>query len=40
MIAAMVIVEFPIRGRGARRITPSPAAGRDDDLVPLGPLPH
>ena len=39
MVAAMVIVEFPTRGRGAR-ITATPAAGRDDDLVPLGPLPH
>jgi drug/metabolite transporter (DMT)-like permease len=39
MIAAMVIVEFPRRGRRAR-IAPTPATGRDDDLVPLGPLSH
>ena len=38
MVAAMVIVEFPTRGRGVRVAgTPAPD---DDDLVPLAPLPH
>ncbi|MEO7372363.1 MAG: DMT family transporter [Terrimesophilobacter sp.] len=39
MIAAMVIVEFPGRGRRAR-IAGTPALDDDDDLVPLEPLPH
>ncbi|MEO7122167.1 MAG: DMT family transporter [Lacisediminihabitans sp.] len=40
MIAAMVIVEFPSRGRRARiagTVTPN---GEDDDLAPVEPLPH
>jgi drug/metabolite transporter (DMT)-like permease len=39
MIAAMVIVEFPSRGRRAR-IAGTADAGDDDDLAPLEPLPH
>jgi drug/metabolite transporter (DMT)-like permease len=39
MIAAMVIVEFPSRGRGAR-IAGTPAGRDGEDLVPLEPLPH
>jgi hypothetical protein len=39
MIAAMVIVEFPSRGRGAR-IAGTPAGRDSEDLVPLEPLPH
>lgn len=40
MIAAMVIVEFPTRGRRARRPDTPPVDGDDDELVPLAPLPH
>jgi drug/metabolite transporter (DMT)-like permease len=40
MIAAMVIVEFPSRGRRTR-IAGTPAVdGGDDDLAPVEPLPH
>jgi drug/metabolite transporter (DMT)-like permease len=40
MVAAMVIVEFPNRGRRAR-IAGTPAAdGENDDLAPVEPLPH
>ncbi len=40
MIAAMVIVELPIRGRKARIAGTPTTDGEDDDIVPLEPLPH
>ncbi len=39
MIAAMVIVEFPTRGRRGHIAGTAPADG-DDELVPVEPLPH
>ena len=40
MIAAMVIVEFPSRGRRMRIAGTQAVDGEDDDLAPLEPLPH
>jgi len=40
MVAAMVIVEFPTRGRKARSPSTPAVDGDDDELVPLAPLPH
>ncbi|MEO6942075.1 MAG: DMT family transporter, partial [Terrimesophilobacter sp.] len=40
MIAAMVVVEFPSRGRTARIAGTSTGGGEAEDVVPLEPLPH
>lgn len=39
MIAAMVIVEWPTRGK-KQHIAGTTGAGKDEDIVPLEPLPH
>lgn len=40
MVAAMIIVEFPTRGRRVRIAGTTDADGEDEDLAPLEPLPH